>query len=651
MITPTLSIVVPTYNCFDKMRESLSSLERIAQLVALQLVIVDDRSNDMTYEHLQEWVDSRPYAQLTQLAANSGSAAAPRNAGIELADAPYVYFHDADDVLLPEGLAAALNRALASGADVVRGPLVVREGNSGERLSDDIPEWESLKTDTEKLRAIVRRQSLTCSSIFRRALLREHQISFDPGRRIGEDIVFTARALVAARSVRFERQPLRIYVKSHEPRTASVTQRITSADFGDFVRSWEDVENILDLRGISFVREHGLASIQYAVRQYIWFGTEPLTESDFRQFSDFCLKHWSAISTMRFADRVSDVLVHARRGDHASFTRETRLRLVVAGHDLKFMSTVLPALEKRCIVRTDLWGGHNVHDEHVSKEMVAWADIVWAEWLLGASVWYSEQLTPQQRLIIRAHRSEMVTDYGDRVRWDRVHAVVTIAPHTLSAFRDRFDIPNEKMWLLPNSFDCPSYRVDDERRSHSTIGMIGAVPRLKGFRRALRVLAKVRQSVPEAELHVFGRRPEELEWLMRDPAERAYFEGCRTFIEEAELMGAVVYRGWVDTKHALTEVSLVVSSSDYEGMQVAVGDAFCAGAVALILPWEGARECYPSEFVVSDERVMAERIVEYMGNEGLRRQHAMQGREWIQDRYHAQRTEEEIERLLSEIRT
>ena len=54
-----------------------------------------------------------------KLLPHSGSPAGPRNYGIETATSDYVFFLDADDVLLPGGLSAAVSYAIENESDVV----------------------------------------------------------------------------------------------------------------------------------------------------------------------------------------------------------------------------------------------------------------------------------------------------------------------------------------------------------------------------------------------------------------------------------------------------------------------------------------------------------------------------------------------------
>lgn len=646
--SPLISVVVPTYNCYDRMAESLQSLEAFAGASSAEVVFVDDASSDGTYTLLQEWVATRPFARVDRLPRNSGSAATPRNRGMDLARGRFVYFHDADDILIPDNLAAALRVASELDCDAVRGPLIVRHGSGAEVLADQIPQWDAIDSEAERLRAITRHQSLTCSFIMRRALLVERDIKFDPGRRIGEDIVFTSQVLAASERTAFHAEPLRVYVRAAEGQ--SVTQRITSHQFADFVRAWQEVEEILSRRGVSFVKEHGKAAILYAVRQFIWFGTEELTPEDFQLFSDYCRRHWDVIAAFDMAQRFREVLVAAYEGDAHAFADAVRLRLLVAGHDLKFIEPLYPVLQSRFTLRTDQWQGHEAHDPDASQQALRWADLVWVEWLLGAAVWYSQRVTNNQRLIIRTHRSEMTVDYGDRVDLDKVSAFVAVAPHTLGAFADRFDIPREKFWLIPNAFDVDAYDSSPCEDKFNRISMIGIVPRLKGFKRAIRLLSDLRSTHPDVQLWTYGRQPEELDWLMRSDEERAYYEECRQLVDELGLQDAIHHQGWADTREEIHKSAFVLSLSDYEGMQVAVGEAYCGSSLGLTLAWPGARDCYPQEFVFDTADEMLRAIRSYLDDRASYDRAVARGRSYIREHYDLSVVGREIEHMVNSLR-
>ncbi len=97
---PLVSVVLPTYQRAHTLGSSVESL--LAQHgVDFEVVVVDDGSTDDTAAVLAAL--RHPRLRLVRVA--HGGVAAARNAGIAASDAPFVAFHDSDDVALPGRLA------------------------------------------------------------------------------------------------------------------------------------------------------------------------------------------------------------------------------------------------------------------------------------------------------------------------------------------------------------------------------------------------------------------------------------------------------------------------------------------------------------------------------------------------------------------
>ena len=99
---PSVTVIVPTYNCAAFLDESLGSV--LPQVPADgEVVVVDDGSTDDTARVLAAY-DGR--IQVVRIA--HGGLAAARNAGLDAARGDWIAFHDADDVALPDRLAFQL---------------------------------------------------------------------------------------------------------------------------------------------------------------------------------------------------------------------------------------------------------------------------------------------------------------------------------------------------------------------------------------------------------------------------------------------------------------------------------------------------------------------------------------------------------------
>jgi len=92
---PAVSVVVPTYNRADCLRDTVASI--LAQTVpAAEVIIVDDGSRDHTAQVCREFPPPVRY-----LRRENGGSAAARNTGMRAAAGEYIAFLDADDVWEP----------------------------------------------------------------------------------------------------------------------------------------------------------------------------------------------------------------------------------------------------------------------------------------------------------------------------------------------------------------------------------------------------------------------------------------------------------------------------------------------------------------------------------------------------------------------
>jgi len=93
---PDVSVVVPTFNRAHVLGASLASL--LAETgVDLELIVVDDGSTDGT----AAWLEAYPDPRVRAIRGPHAGIAAARNRGLAAARAPFVAFHDSDDLALP----------------------------------------------------------------------------------------------------------------------------------------------------------------------------------------------------------------------------------------------------------------------------------------------------------------------------------------------------------------------------------------------------------------------------------------------------------------------------------------------------------------------------------------------------------------------
>ncbi len=114
-VGPTVSVVVPAFNAARTIEKSIESIASQSR-EDWELIVVDDRSTDDTVQLATEMARYDRRIRILTLDQNSGSPAAPRNAGVDASTGRYVAFLDADDTWAPHKLDAQVSFMERSGA-------------------------------------------------------------------------------------------------------------------------------------------------------------------------------------------------------------------------------------------------------------------------------------------------------------------------------------------------------------------------------------------------------------------------------------------------------------------------------------------------------------------------------------------------------
>lgn len=202
-----ISVIIPAYNYAHLLPRALDSV--LAQWAEdIELLVVDDGSQDNSAEVLAEYQVRHPQLQVVHQA-NAGAAAA-RNHGIRLARGRYALLLDADDELVADAF-ANLRRVLKANphAGLVLGAQLSVSPDGRERLRLPTP---ASGTPRQLIQRYLLEKKISishCCTLFRRDLLLQRP--YPESLRSGEDIAVFAYLLVSA-PVALINQPLaRIY--------------------------------------------------------------------------------------------------------------------------------------------------------------------------------------------------------------------------------------------------------------------------------------------------------------------------------------------------------------------------------------------------------------------------------------------------------
>ncbi|MBW0143686.1 hypothetical protein [Sphingomicrobium clamense] len=295
-------------------------------------------------------------------------------------------------------------------------------------------------------------------------------------------------------------------------------------------------------------------------------------------------------------------------------------RLLVSGHGLKFVEPYVSHLKASGHhVKVDRWDWGRPADLERTEADAEWADTIFCEWGLANAVWHSQNVRYDQRLFVRCHAQEIrdkARRFASRIDADKVEKFIFVSDRIRCRAMELYGWPEEKTVLVPNFLLDDEYIFSPPSKTDTVrLGLVGMVPQSKRFDRALDVLAELGRRKVDAELHIKGHRPDELDF-MHAPG-RA--EELKHFLIEYHrlktdplIKDKVIFDGWGnDVAQWYGTVDHILSPSDHESFHYALADGVLAGCQPLVWPWEDADQVYPPDWVVSDADDAASRIIAF----------------------------------------
>ena len=213
----SLSVIIPAYNAERWIERCLKSALRCSSR-SLEVICVDDGSTDGSWAVMSAIAENDARVKLVRQS-NQGRCAA-RNAGLAVASGEWVVFLDADDMLIPGSVDAALDAA-GSGA-----PLICTLGTyaseavyeepvcraSGTAVLNAVEALRFLQAPVEVAQSLsdgsAERQTLqaydpiwcqsSCTKLIRRSLIASGSAAFERRLKYGEDILFLHDLLTSA---------------------------------------------------------------------------------------------------------------------------------------------------------------------------------------------------------------------------------------------------------------------------------------------------------------------------------------------------------------------------------------------------------------------------------------------------------------------
>jgi glycosyltransferase involved in cell wall biosynthesis len=286
--------------------------------------------------------------------------------------------------------------------------------------------------------------------------------------------------------------------------------------------------------------------------------------------------------------------------------------VVIAGHDLKFIKPFYPHFTKAGLrLLLDFWQSHHTHNERASQRLVAQADTIFCEWMLGNAIWYANHRREGQMLVGRLHLQEVEHALFRHIPFAKFNSVIFVAPHILRKSIRKTPALKNNGSVIYNGVDVATLQsVPRKPTNGKVLGFVGIVPRRKRFDLALDILRELRKNDTAYLLKVKGKRPDEYPWMANRPDEMRWYKHQFHRLEQDPLLrGAVIFDPHGnDMPEWYAGVDYVLSTSDFESFHFTIADGASAGCIPVVMPWEGAKELYPHDWVVGDVLSAVRRI-------------------------------------------
>lgn len=250
--------MVIVYDDADRLPTAMRSVLR-QTLPDVELVVVDDASTDGSARVARRVAAQHPgRVRVIPLDTNSGGCSRPRNVGMSHARGDHVMFLDSDDTLEPDACRLLLERATATGADLVSGRCVRVHYDDNGRESVWCPKLFEAPTVYASVRENpdLLNDTLSTNKLYRRDFLERAGLRFPEGVHY-EDILFSAQAYLAAG--RIATIPDRVYnwrFFRRVGRRSITSSRSDLRNFADRIEVHRRVDALLLERGDTDLRLH-----------------------------------------------------------------------------------------------------------------------------------------------------------------------------------------------------------------------------------------------------------------------------------------------------------------------------------------------------------------------------------------------------------
>ena len=201
-----LSIIIPTFNTGKAALQCLDSILKQRRNIQLEVIVVDDGSEDDTQSLLRNYANHHQEVSLV-FQENKGAGAA-RNVGLKQATGKYVWFFDSDDYISENSIRIIELEMKDRSWDVlvfgyryldVSKGAIVQMSQRDRKIYDSLPKTKTFKLKEQgKLFSAI---SYPWNKIYKRSIVEEHHLSFSE-TIVNNDIYFNIASLAVACNIK-----------------------------------------------------------------------------------------------------------------------------------------------------------------------------------------------------------------------------------------------------------------------------------------------------------------------------------------------------------------------------------------------------------------------------------------------------------------
>ena len=221
-MNPLISVIIPVYNAEQFLPACLDSV-LCQEFPSFELLLIDDGSTDGSGKIADRYAEKD--SRIVVVHQPNAGVSAARNRGVAEARGEYIAFVDADDRVTP----SYLSHLLSPQTDLSIAGISLLHEPSGRMESHGFDRTRSARTDRERglLFADAEIHDTTkgpCNKLFRREIIEQHHLRFDPRYSYGEDHLFVLEFVKHCHSIAQIAHTDYLYI--HRPTAASLTHRL-----------------------------------------------------------------------------------------------------------------------------------------------------------------------------------------------------------------------------------------------------------------------------------------------------------------------------------------------------------------------------------------------------------------------------------------